>query len=336
VGNYVLKVTNGQENTAGEKAKKDITDILSNRGFESVELKLNKSKFIKLFTVPLTIKKQLSRFKKDDVFVIQYPMYSKFATKTIVNECKKRGIHTICLIHDLESLRLYKNDEKKIVDEKNILSRFNCLIVHNEKMREWLDEQKIKVPMISLQIFDYLNDKALVDVKNTLNLIFAGNLEKSSFLEKWNLDKKITVYGVQPSKVYPSNVIYRGVKTPDELPKYLSGSFGLIWDGNSVETNTGIYGEYTKYNNPHKVSLYLSSGLPVIVWKKAAISSFIIKNNLGIVVDSLDDLEDELSKVNMEEYSNMILDVKKMAERLRKGFFTIKAVGEAIDIVNKN
>lgn len=336
MGKYVLKVTNGQENTAGEKAKKDITSILNKHGFKSVDIKLQESKLIKLFTAHFMINKQLSNFKKDDIFVIQYPMYSRFATKIILNKCEKKGIRTICVIHDLEALRLYKNDENKIAEEKAILSRFNCLIVHNEKMREWLVEQAVKVPMVSLQIFDYLNDKELVKVENKLNLIFAGNLEKSAFLEKWNLEKKITVFGVHPSDLYPHNVIYRGVKTPDELPKYLSGSFGLIWDGNSIETNTGIYGDYTKYNNPHKVSLYLSSGLPVIVWKKAAISEFIVKNKLGIAIDSLGDLEDSLSKINAEKYTNMISNVEKMARKLRQGTFTVNAIEKSINLVKKD
>lgn len=54
----------------------------------------------------------------------------------------------------------------------------------------------------------------------------------------------------------------------EELPGALVQSFGLVWDGNSMDTCTGNYGSYLRINDPHKVSLYLSSGLPIIVGQK--------------------------------------------------------------------
>ena len=58
----------------------------------------------------------------------------------------------------------------------------------------------------------------------------------------------------------------------------MEGSFGLVWDGISVETCAGVYGEYLKVNNPHKTSLYLASGIPVIIWKEAAWLSLLNAN----------------------------------------------------------
>ncbi|KAF0412436.1 sugar transferase [Pediococcus pentosaceus] len=334
MGKYVLKVTNGQSNTAGEKAKKDITSILNKQSYKSIEISLRKSKLIKLITTRFIVNKRLKKFKKNDVFVIQYPMYSRYATKIVLNKCKKKGIKTICVIHDLETLRLYKNDRSKIIDEKSILEQFNCLIVHNDVMRNWLTEQGINVPMVSLKIFDYLNDKELVKVDKNYDLIFAGNLEKSTFLKKWDIGRKITVYGVKPSAKYPKNVIYKGVKTPDELPEYLSGSFGLVWDGDSTKTNNGIFGEYTRYNNPHKVSLYISCGLPVIVWEKAAIASFIKKNKLGLTISRLDELEDVLNTLTEYEYTKIKENTVEMSKKIKQGFFIKEAINLAVNKIS--
>ena len=32
----------------------------------------------------------------------------------------------------------------------------------------------------------------------------------------------------------------------------MEGSFGLVWDGTSKDTCIGGFGEYLKFNNPHK------------------------------------------------------------------------------------
>ncbi|NRO11242.1 Beta-1,6-galactofuranosyltransferase WbbI [Lactobacillus helveticus] len=54
-------------------------------------------------------------------------------------------------------------------------------------------------------------------------------------------------------------------------------------------------GNYLRYNDPHKLSLYLASGIPVIIWKKAAEAKFVEENKVGITVDSLEDYRRYLS-----------------------------------------
>ncbi|WKF71651.1 hypothetical protein QYM39_02990 [Pediococcus pentosaceus] len=330
---YVLEVKNGQKNTAGQKAKEDITNILTNSNFRKIYIKIEANKIKKLLYTHRNIKNGLEELRSGDTIVIQYPMYSRFALKIILKECKKRNIKTIGVLHDVESLRWSDAKEKIKNQEINLFKGFDCLVVHNSIMHDWLSQKLGNIPMVDLDIFDYINNKEYPQVDMHRNLVFAGNLEKSSFLEKWNIEKNVTVYGINPSSKYPDNIMYKGVKTPDELPEYLSGSFGLVWDGDSLDTNSGIFGEYTKYNNPHKVSLYLSCGLPVIVWKEAAISSFIVKNNLGIAVDSLDELEEKLNEVDSKIYNDMLLSVGKVSKEIRKGKFTVDAVDKAMNLI---
>lgn len=326
---YVLDVSIGQSNTAGQKAKADITSILVDNGFKKIELNLRRSKILKLLTTKIKIKEALKKVNKDDIFVIQYPLYSRFATGILLDECKKNGIKTIAVIHDVESLRLYKNDSPKIKQELSFFERFNCVISHNDIMTNWLKKNGLKTELVSLELFDYLNKHNLVEANKESNLVFAGNLGKSNFLEKWSINKSMTVYGINPSDNYPKQINYRGVRSPDELPKFLSGSFGLVWDGDSLNTNTGIYGEYTRYNNPHKVSLYLSCGLPVIVWKDAAIAKFIESNNLGITISCIQDIETCLNDMSNEQYKSILENVKEVSKKVRNGYFTINAVNLA-------
>ncbi|AHA04801.1 sugar transferase [Pediococcus pentosaceus] len=330
---FVLEVSDGEKNTAGEKAKKDITDILIKNDYKAVKLNLKRSKLGKLLFTLHEVHKKTRNLNKGDIFIIQYPMYSRYATKTLVDYCKKRQIKTICVIHDIESLRLYKNDDRKIQDELSILQRFDCLITHNASMSAWLREKGITAKISELQIFDYLNEQKNKENIKDNNIVFAGNLAKASFLKKWDIDKKITVFGVNPEGKYPRNVDYKGVKSPDELPKFLQGSFGLIWDGNSMQTNDGVFGEYTKYNNPHKASLYISCELPVIVWDHAAIADFVRDNNIGLVVSNIYDLQKMLSKMSNNEYLELVKNTKTISKKIRSGYFTLNSIKRAIESI---
>lgn len=44
----------------------------------------------------------------------------------------------------------------------------------------------------------------------------------------------------------------------------------MVWDGESIDGGLGLSGQYLKYNNPHKLSVIFTSGLPVIIWNEAA------------------------------------------------------------------
>lgn len=330
---FVVKVTLGYKNTAGVKAKEDITDILKKDGFEVLNVNLSRNKLVKLLTVHKRVKVELKNVMKNDIVLIQYPMYSHILIETMIKECRRRHAKIICLIHDVESLRAFKDNKKKSILELNIFKKFDCLITHNDSMSNWLKNQGIENKIIPLVVFDYLNDNPIVTAGLEKNLVFAGSLPKAKFLEKWDLKIQINLFGVNPSTSYPVGINYLGVKSPNELPEFLDGSFGLVWDGTSMRTNTGISGEYTKYNNPHKTSLYLSCGLPVIVWKKAAIANFVKREHVGLVVSDLHDLPQILTDMTFAEYRIIKNNTDKLSIKFRDGYYTKKAVAAAVDFV---
>ena len=106
----------------------------------------------------------------------------------------------------------------------------------------------------------------------------------------------------------------------------LEGSFGLVWDGTSVDSCLGLYGGYLKYNNPHKVSLYLTAMLPVIVWSNSAMADFVTKNKLGITVDKLEDISKKIAELTEEEYKEMINNAKNVSNSLKQGKYLSKAI----------
>ena len=106
----------------------------------------------------------------------------------------------------------------------------------------------------------------------------------------------------------------------------LEGSWGLVWDGNSAKTCSGVYGEYLRYNSPHKMSMYLASGLPLIVWNESALASYVDEKGIGIAINSIDQIPDAIKNVSVEQYSGFIHNVQKVGYELRKGLHLKNAI----------
>ena len=104
----------------------------------------------------------------------------------------------------------------------------------------------------------------------------------------------------------------------------------MVWDGISIETCDGPTGNYLRYNNPHKLSLYLSSGLPVIVWKESALAEFISSQKLGIVISNLYELSDILDTITEKQYQEFVGNIQEVRGKLKKGFYLKKAINEIL------
>ena len=101
----------------------------------------------------------------------------------------------------------------------------------------------------------------------------------------------------------------------------MQGGFGLVWDGDSSDTCSGMYGEYLKINNPHKASLYLASNFPIIVWRQSALADFVRNNNCGILVNSLFEILESLESMSEDEYQELVKNSKRIGEKIRQGYY---------------
>ncbi|MGX5376846.1 sugar transferase [Ligilactobacillus sp. LYQ135] len=315
---------------AGSKAKDDIIKISQGAGFKQLILTnprshVDKLKFLaKSYTGALKSTYQTNA----DLIIFQYAGYFNFTTDISLRQFRKynRSTPIYLLIHDVSYLR--SQLDKDWQREFKLFNAADGLIVHNDKMKTWLGEHGISVPMITLEIFDYLTNQAENDNEFNKHVVFAGNLAKSTFLSKLAINTPVDLFGPKPLENYPTNITYKGIKKPDELAKYLDQSFGLVWDGDSIHECSGKLGNYERFNNPHKVSLYLSAGLPVIVWKQAAMADFVTNHNVGIVIDDLAHLDEAINQLSEDDYAKMKKNVHLISQKLRTGQYTLEALNK--------
>lgn len=339
---YYFEVKGSDQNTAGVKAPDDISKILNQRGAQAIHRDVSYSKEggvrrgLHVFKCMINWILTIIQIPAGSTIVIQHPYDVSKLTNLAIRAGHAKKIRFISMIHDISSLRgLGKPGRSK--QERSFFSA-DYLIVHNAAMKQYLidkgcDEKRI----FSLELFDYLMDS---NVKSHAGLadnavIIAGNLSKwkSSYIYQMvTLDLGCTfrLYGPYFSGQTGKNVDYRGSFSPDDLPNELQGSFGLVWDGDSVDTCSGSTGHYLRYNNPHKVSLYLATGIPVIVWKEAAVASFVEKYHVGCCISSLREIPDVFNTINKNEYQEMLRNVSELSEKLRRGYFTNKVFDKII------
>ena len=297
--NFCVIEKNSRENHAGSKARNDVAEILENCGYTPVCVHHSEEKGtldkLKMSVLTLSDWNHVSKVAdSNNRIIIQYPlaMYPKVSQLAVpfVRKMKKKNTRIILLIHDLESLR-----GLTFASEKEFLELADEVIVHNEKMKQYLLEKGYSFQRIHiLGLFDYrIPGFQPASERNRYEIAIAGNLkaEKCGFLKdlkqvQGNLEYHLYGPNYQETEKNPQ-VIYEGQYTPEQLPSVMKEGWGLVWDGGSVHECQGAFGGYLKFNNPHKASLYLASGMPVIVWEKAAIAPWIREQKLGLTVKSL-------------------------------------------------
>ncbi|WP_080902560.1 galactofuranosyltransferase [Parabacteroides sp. Marseille-P3160] len=315
--------------SAGNKAKTDIEQILVELGFKNAGIKqtINKNNISGFFLTLISVLKLPFSISKDSILVLQYPFkkYYNFACRM----AHLRGCKVITVIHDLGTFR---RQRLTAAQEIKRLSFSDFLIVHNRFMEKWLSDQGYRNPMTCLEIFDYLSKTLPLDHKIPdipCQVIYAGGLsyKKNRFL--YALDTYISKWyfnlygsGFEKDRIKNKDCFnYLGFVPSDQLIATAQGDYGLVWDGESITTCSGNFGEYLKYNNPHKMSLYIRCHLPVIIWKQAALASFVEKNGIGICINSLQDLKEIIPSVSRNEYVVMKENTIKISERLSTGYY---------------
>lgn len=327
---------------AGNKARKDCEIIFNKFNMKKIKLsyfsinKVSNTFIFKCIEQGIAVILNFKfLFKRNLLFFFQFPLSRKWGYLYLYN---LKNLNPVTIIHDLDGVR-YK-DKEKLEKEIKYLNKSKYIISHNSKMTELLIRNGVtKNKIKNLNIFDYIlkeEDREINKIK-TSDICFAGNLEKSLFIYKLKKIKnvKMDVFGINyQEEKNQGDFNYCGAYPPNEIHKKLSGRYGLIWDGDSLKECNGLYGEYLKYNNPHKFSLYVAAGIPVVTWKKAAIAEFIDKENLGITVDSLYDLEKELLNLSNEEYEEKVKNILKLREKIINGEILTKLIQEILDEEN--
>lgn len=323
------------QHNAHNKSQHDVIEILVQEGYIPISVRLREDMVscLRILFLFYTLTLKILKIKSGSEVFFQFPFtnYLIFFKRLI----RFKKLKLTVLIHDLESLRYEKTLSAKEIEN---FSYFDRIIALTRPMKDLLVQYGIESSKINiLEIWDYLLGADYVaEAKSDIGyeICFAGNLDKSDFVQ--DLDElestKLTflIYGslLTPSPIrFNDKIVYSGKFLPNDL-SMLKGDWGLVWDGISIYSCEGPLGNYLKYNAPHKLSMYLANKIPVIVWSHSAIAETVKTNKLGIVVDSLIDIEPLISILNIDEYIEIIKSVDTFSRKIRNGEMLKNAIKE--------
>ena len=348
MANWLLVETDVEKvNHAGPKARNDAETIILDLDVNRLPVQLEKrpDSFIGKLVDQLYVFKQwrsgISRISEGDKAIVQYPPNRNTVFFGLVMRQLSKKATVITVIHDINSFRfrhslryMFLRMRKSFIDRSS-LRHSDLLIVHNKRMQARLIKERVAKSISvtrPIVLFDYLVDEACQQVtrhKLSQPIVIAGNLmrEKAGYVYELPSTVRFRLYGPNFDVVeMPNNVEYAGSFTPDELPRLLEGSFGLVWDGDSIETCSGPYGSYLRYNNPHKISLYIAAGMPVIVWEESAMAQLVKDSGIGLTIASLEDLNEVLSNVTNQTYETMRVAVSELQKHVLAGDYLRNAL----------
>ena len=323
---------------AGFKAPMDVCSICRTMDSEKIDLTFidenNESIFYKVKQW-LRTRRIISKLPKGRVLFLTMPTF--YAVHRSFPVIKKRKMRMIGLVHDLHGLRF--GDFVELKREIKKISCMDVVISHNSSFTDKLVELGVnRDKIIEIGLFDYLCEKPVVPA-NRHGIAFAGNLPKSVFLRKLPdslLDCEMRLYGTPFQEHISEKAVFEGSYDSEAIVnKVTECKYGLIWDGDSVDTCSGLMGEYMRINNPHKLSLYIAAELPVITWKEAAIAKFVEDNGIGICVSSLNEVSAAIANIDDKRYNDMRNRLSMFGEKIRKGYFLRSSIDKALKIISE-
>ena len=328
---------------AGSKAKLDIGELLEEQGFSLIGLPRTSRSTNHVIGFLLSGLIGLRRILKlvlcmpsNSIIVINHPF--DFASMNFAFHRFVKHNKVILINHDLGFLRAITVEEltNEPAEKYKELYNLACGLIVPVPTIPVLNEIGVSSQLISpLEVFPYLLRISQIDRKSfSKTVAFTGNLEKSEFIKDWLMESRsyfIELIGIWNKPIdVGTNAAYRGSYEPDIVPFKIESSFGLVWDGDSTKTCGGVYGNYLRYNCPHKLSLYLAIGIPVFIWKEAGMAEFVEKNGLGFAIEKLSDIDEILADMNDDKYQQLQSNIEPIQRKIADGSYFKEALNDII------
>ncbi|GBG97505.1 hypothetical protein [Lactococcus termiticola] len=327
---WVTATQHGMGANAIQKVNADVVSIAESLGYQALPITRYDATSEAPELMRVRIQGLITAVQPGDLVVCLHPILNGFIFDvSLVSALKERGAKVVINVFDTEKLRYPKDlgeSYDQIGKEHALFNQADYLIVHNEAMEAGLREVGVTVPMLKRGPFDYLMPAEEAKLSDNLErkLTFVGSFDKSPFLKTWAYQTPLSAFGSRQTAEgeYPlgPNVDYLGMANfLQDMPR---DAFGIFWDEGFN------YQVYSQYTSPHKVALYMATGLPVIVWDGAGIAPFIKREGLGYTVKSLDEIDGLLASITDEELRALKERTNYFSYFIRDGAFTRRVLSE--------
>lgn len=270
--------------------------------------------------------------ENDDTVIIQSPSWNavEWDDYFIDHLRLHAGLKIIIFIHDVIPL-MFEGNRYLMSKWINYYNKADLLIVPSQKMFDFLKTQGLQNKKYVIQhMWDHPSQiNSVITAQNNKIINFAGNPKdkKFTFVKNWSdFDVKLQIFADKEDWGQDQNLEFMGWQDDPILLNTMrtSGGFGLVW------SDDPYWLEYMKLNTSYKLSTYLAAGIPVIVNSDTPEAETIFKKNLGIIADDLGEATRMVKEMTDEQYQQMVASVDQFAKLIRGGYFTKRALTEAV------
>lgn len=268
-----------------------------------------------------------------DIVIFQFPTWNEFKfDEALLRQLScYPGLKKVTFVHDMRSL-MFESNRYLLPYEIQFMNQTDLVILPSQQMADFLCSEGLTVEKVVIQrMWDFpVTIDSMVRPKFGRVINFAGSpdLQKFEFVRKWKYDTvELKVTATEEDWAQGKNVSFLGWFNDDTLlvnALRCSGGFGLLW------SEDPYFREYMKLNACYKLGAYLAAGIPVIVRSEIPEKDTIIRKNLGLVVDSLDEAVEKVSAMTQEEYDRMVDDVAVFSNLVRDSYFAKKVLTDAV------
>jgi len=268
-----------------------------------------------------------------DTVIFQFPTWNNFKfDEALLRQLScYPGLKKVTFVHDMRSL-MFESNRYLLPYEIQFMNQTDLVIVPSQRMADFLRSEGLTVEKTVIQrIWDFpVSIDQSVRPKYGRVINFAGNpdSDKFKFAKEWGYDAvELRVTAQKADWAQGKNIRSMGWFNDDTFlvdALRRSGGFGLLW------SEDPYFSEYMKMNASYKLSAYLAAGIPVIVNNCIAERDTIIRKNLGLAVDSLDEAVERVAAMSPGEYDKMVDDLAVFSELVRQSCFAKKVLTEAV------
>lgn len=329
--NWVLRLEGEQPSDNRYLAVQNLSTSASNVGFREINYILYDDLANNSTRRAEIIEGLFSQVKPGDIVLLPFPLY--ILAMNFQKECidflkKMKNVKLIAFVLDLHTW-LYKGDYNPKTDFLlEQLRTFDLLIVPTKKFAGRLKKEGVSTPMLSFDFLDFIYNGP-IKTKNWKQKIYIASGRAIS-LKNYHGKTDIVVIGSSNST--RENITVLPHRKAIELPQIFDGGFGAVDLINNVTTNTNNYDwdSYSAYTSPSKLSLYLASGLPVLVRSDSAVKELVERAGIGLIVDDLNDIDRVFEKLNENDYQKILKKVATYQRAVSTGYFAQRALLEGV------
>ncbi|WP_304231058.1 sugar transferase [Lactobacillus kitasatonis] len=272
----------------------------------------------------------IAALQDGDTVIVQSPSWNtiEWDQKFFDRISIYHNIKKIIFVEDIPPL-MFESNKYMLPQYIDYYNKADVLILASRKLYDYLRVHGLKPKKYVIQhMWDHISQvNPYIIPKNNKVINFAGDPKKFDFVKDWKSDKvKLNVYSEPLEGVNNPNITFTHWQDDPVLINSLrqAGGFGLVW------SEEPYWLKYIKLNASYKLSTYLAAGIPLIVNSDSPEKDTIVNKHLGIIADSIDEAVEKVEKMSDMQYNQMKDSIDQFAKLIRGGYFTKRALIEAV------